>query len=242
MISEQKTITIFLLMAGRGERFRQSGFEGPKAMILWNERPLFRWSLESVSRIPNVSLYLVTCAEDEIKASELLRWAPEANIVELSSRTRGPAETALRALQQAEQTEKKAGPVIFCDCDLISRSAAWESFIQNWHDQSAATVHCFTAQETKHSFAKINTDGDVTEIAEKIRISDQAVAGVYAFANAEIFKAAVQNLDFSGSEKYISHVYQELLRQNKKIKSFAVDEMRLLGTPPDLSSAERFNP
>lgn len=130
MISEQKTITIFLLMAGRGERFRQSGFEGPKAMILWNERPLFRWSLESVSRIPNVSLYLVTCAEDEIKASELLRWAPEANIVELSSRTRGPAETALRALQQAEQTEKKAGPVIFCDCDLISRSAAWRALFR----------------------------------------------------------------------------------------------------------------
>lgn len=137
--------------------------------------------------------------------------------------------------------KKVTGPVIFCDCDLIIRCAAWERFVETWDSRFAATTLYFNAHETKHSFVKINHDGHVTEIAEKIKISDHAVAGVYAFAGAEEYISASQNLDFSESEKYISHVYAQLLGQNKKIKSFEIDKIWLLGTPPDLAAAERFD-
>lgn len=221
-------------MAGKGERFRQQFDSVPKPLILWNGRALFSWALESVKNIKNKKVYLVTCAEDGLR--ELTTHAPEAEVISLSSRTNGPAESALLALEQVNAE----GPVIFCDCDLICNSNSWDQFIQSSWGDTAAVLLSFYAEELKHSFVKTDSSGLAIAIAEKEKISTQAVAGVYGFRDRDVFLQAARDLDFKEKEKYISHVYQNLIVENKKIKTFSVDELRLLGTPEDIENARAY--
>jgi dTDP-glucose pyrophosphorylase len=96
----------------------------------------------------------------------------------------------------------------------------------------------FKAIHPKWSFAKINEQGYVTEVAEKNPISDNATVGFYYWKHGfEFVKYAEQmivNNTRVNNEFYVCPVFNEAIADKKKIKAFNIDKLFGLGTPEDL--------
>jgi dTDP-glucose pyrophosphorylase len=97
----------------------------------------------------------------------------------------------------------------------------------------------FKSTHPKWSFAKINDDGYVTEVAEKNPISDIATAGIYYWKRGRDYvKYAEQmiskNIRFN-NEFYVCPVFNEAICDGKKIKTYDIEGMWGIGTPEDLN-------
>ena len=103
----------------------------------------------------------------------------------------------------------------------------------------------FEATHPKWSFAKLDEDGFVSEVAEKKPISNIATAGVYYWKRgSDYVKYAEQmiNKDIrTNNEFYVCPVYNEAIDDMKKIKVFPIDKMHGLGTPEDLGRFDDSN-
>lgn len=96
----------------------------------------------------------------------------------------------------------------------------------------------FKSTHPKFSFAKIGEDGFVKETVEKKVISDCVSTGIYYFKKgSEFVKYAEQMIEKNirvNDEFYICPIYNENIKDDKKIKIFNCEKMICLGTPEDL--------
>ena len=104
----------------------------------------------------------------------------------------------------------------------------------------------FKATHPKWSFAKVDAKGLVTEVAEKNPISNNATVGVYYWnRGSEYVKYAEQMIKKNirvGKEFYVCPVFNEAIKDKKKIKIEEVKNMWGLGTPEDLNNfLQRYN-
>ena len=96
----------------------------------------------------------------------------------------------------------------------------------------------FTATHPKWSFAKLDSDGFVTEVAEKKPISDIATTGIYYWKKGSDYvkyaEQMIENNTRVNNEFYVCPVFNEAIANGKKIKTFHFDGMWGIGTPEDL--------
>ena len=92
------------------------------------------------------------------------------------------------------------------------------------------------------SFAKTDEAGLVTEVKEKLAISNLATAGIYLFSSGKLFTDAaidmIINNDRVNNEFYTCPVYNYAIRLKKKIGVFTInqEQMHGIGTPEDLNT------
>jgi dTDP-glucose pyrophosphorylase len=96
----------------------------------------------------------------------------------------------------------------------------------------------FKATHPKWSFAKIDDNGIVTEVAEKNPISDLATVGFYYWKHGSDFvKYAEQMISNNvrvNNEFYVCPVFNQAIAGGKIIRTFDVPKMWGTGTPEDL--------
>ena len=96
----------------------------------------------------------------------------------------------------------------------------------------------FSSTHPKWSYAKVDENGLVTEVAEKNPISDKATIGYYFWKNgADFVKYAEQMINNNirvNNEFYVCPVFNEAINDGKKIITFNASKMWGLGTPEDL--------
>ena len=97
----------------------------------------------------------------------------------------------------------------------------------------------FTSTHPKWSFAKINENGFVTEVAEKNPISDIATVGVYFWKHgSDYVKYAEEMISKNirvNNEFYVCPVFNQAINDGKKIRVFNIERMWGIGTPEDLN-------
>jgi dTDP-glucose pyrophosphorylase len=97
----------------------------------------------------------------------------------------------------------------------------------------------FKATHPKWSFAKINSEGFVIEVAEKNPISDIATVGYYFWKHGSDFvKFAEEMIEKNirvNNEYYVCPVFNQAIENGKKIRTFEIPKMWGLGTPEDLN-------
>ncbi len=78
----------------------------------------------------------------------------------------------------------------------------------------------------------------VIEAAEKKIISNQATAGIYYFSNGREFIQNIRQMIDRGittnNEYYVCPVFNEYIKDKKKIRAFPVKKMWSFSTPEDL--------
>jgi hypothetical protein len=99
------------------------------------------------------------------------------------------------------------------------------------------------ANDPKWSYAKVNKQGDVLEVVEKVVVSDEATVGIYNFSKGRDFCSFAdfmveQNIRSNG-EFYVAPVYSYMANEGKKIGIYNIGEeangMYGLGVPSDLN-------
>lgn len=234
--------TIVVTMAGRGQRFRDAGYDVPKYAIEVKGRTLFRWSLISLASWWESApqLIFVARAEDDarsfIRAQCRLEGLPEPVVVELAATTDGQATTVLAA---GEHVGDPQAPLVVYNIDTHVRPGAMDSR----RVRGDGWIPCFPGRGDAWSFAAADEDGRVHDVREKVRISDDATVGLYWFSSYGLYedlyaRRYAPDAELQAGERYIAPMYSTLIEQGRPVylDRLAYDAVVPLGTPQDVEA------
>ena len=238
--SEVGKMQIIITMAGLGTRFRKAGYNCPKYMIEAKGRTLFEWSMDSlVDYNTHVSKYVfVVRAEDD--AGDFIReqcqkyGIQNIELVELDHMTDGQATTCMLAIPLCDLEES----IMVYNIDTYV-----EPYEMKYEDISGdGHIPCFHAEGEHWSFAKLDENGKVVEVREKVRISDNCTLGAYYFSSAKLYKELYEEFYADDSrmeknEKYIAPLYNFMIEKGMPVTLSIVDasKVHVLGTPEELN-------
>ena len=231
-----ETLNVLIPMAGAGSRFEKAGYTFPKPLIEVKGKPMIQVVVENLNMKANYIYVVQKSHREKYNLDALLSLiTPGCKIVETEGMTEGAACTALLAKEHINSD----APLFFANSDQF---VEWDSneFMYKMNETDAdGGIVSFTATHPKWSFAKIDEQGLVTEVAEKKPISDIATVGYYYWKNGSDFvKYAEQMIDKNvrvNNEFYVCPVFNEAIGDGKQIRTFNVDGMWGLGTPEDLN-------
>ena len=228
-------MNIIVPMAGAGSRFEKAGFTFPKPLIEVKGQPMIAKVVENLN-LQGRYIFLVQKAHyEQYDLKNLLNLiAPGCEIVQIHELTEGAACTVLKARDLINNNE----PLIISNSDQWIK---WNSFetISSFNNVDGGIL-TFKSVHPKHSFAKVDGDGFVTEVAEKNPISSDATVGIYHWKRGSDFvKYADQMIEKNirtNNEFYVCPVYNEAFKDGLKVKASLVDEMWGMGTPEELNN------
>lgn len=232
-------MTIIITMAGLGSRFRKAGYNCPKYMIEAKGKTLFDWSMDSlVGYNKNVSKYIfVVRKEDDsekfIREHMTNYGISNIEIIGIDYLTDGQATTCMLAIPHCAPDEEIM--VYNIDTYVEPNEMKYEDISGDGH------IPCFRADGDHWSFAKLDESGNVIEVREKQRISDNCTLGAYYFSSARLYKKLYEEYYADDSkmeknEKYIAPLYNYMIEQGMKVTISIVDaeKVHVLGTPEEL--------
>ena len=223
-------------MAGAGSRFEQAGYTFPKPLIEVRGKPMIQVVVENLNMDANFIYVVQKSHREKYNLDTLLKLiTPNCKIVEVDGITEGAACTTLLAKKYIDNEN----PLLFANSDQF---VEWDSneFMYKMNENNCdGGILTFKATHPKWSFAKIDENGLVTEVAEKNPISDNATVGFYYWKHgSDYVKYAEQMIDKDirvNNEFYVCPVFNEAIGDNKVIRTFEIEKMWGLGTPEDLN-------
>ena len=229
-------MNVLIPMAGAGSRFEQAGYTFPKPLIEVNGKPMIQTIVENLN-IDAKHIFIVQKSHyEKYNLKYLLNLITNNNceIVQVDGITEGAACTTLLAKKFIDNDE----PMVMANSDQFLEWDSNEFMYSMVADDVDGGIVSFEATHPKWSFAKLDKDGFVSEVAEKKPISNIATVGVYYWRKgSDYVKYAEQMIDKdirTNGEFYVCPVYNEAIGDDKKIKVFSIDKMWGLGTPEDL--------
>ena len=228
-------LNVIVTMAGQGKRFKDVGVNVPKYQIEAKGRTLFEWSVASLQNFFSAK-FIFVCLRADKAASFISDKACKLGISnfvvkELDHLTTGQATTAAEASDCIDDAET---PIIIYNIDTyVEPSCLHPKMIrgEGW-------LPAFSAEGDRWSFVKFDMDYKVSDVREKVRISDYGTIGLYYFSSFNLFMSSLECCKFSGySEKYVAPLYNELIKNPKwSVYTDLVPEtsVHVLGTPEEL--------
>ena len=229
-------LNILIPMAGEGKRVADAGYSFPKPLIEVNKKPMIQLVIENLGIKANYIFIVQKKHSDKYNLKYFLNLImPNCKVVEVDEKTEGAACTTLLAKKYINNGNQ----LLIANSDQFIKWNPMDAMYYITNKKVDGAILTFKASHPKWSFAKVNQNGYVTEVAEKKPISDNATVGIYfwskgsdyvKYANEMIKKNIRTNNEF-----YVCPVYNQAIKDNKKIINYKVSEMWGLGTPEDLS-------
>lgn len=228
---------VLIPMAGAGSRFEQAGYTFPKPLIDVNGKPMIQVIVENLN-IDAQHIFIVQKSHhDKYNLKETLNQiSPGCEIVQVDGLTEGAACTTLLAKEHIDNDE----PIVMANSDQYVDWDSNEFMYSMVGDDVDAGILTFPSAHPKWSYAKLNEDGFVSEVAEKKPISSIATVGVYYWSKgSDYVKYAERMIEKNvrvNNEFYVCPVFNEAILDNKKIKVYSIGENSMwgIGTPEDL--------
>ena len=232
---EDNKMNVLIPMAGAGSRFQQAGYTFPKPLIDVKGKPMIQVVVENLGIDANFIFVVQKEHREKYNLDTLLNLiAPNSKVVEVDGLTEGAACTALLAKEYIDNDN----PLFFANSDQF---VEWDSteFMYKMNETDAdGGIVSFRATHPKWSFAKVDENGLVTEVAEKNPISDIATVGYYYWKKGSDFvKYAEEMIEKDirvNNEFYVCPVFNQAIEDGKQIRTFDIPKMWGLGTPEDL--------
>jgi HAD superfamily hydrolase (TIGR01509 family) len=230
-----KQLNVLIPMAGAGSRFEKAGYTFPKPLIEVNKKPMIQIVIENLNIEANYIFVVQHEHRVKYNLDALLNLiVPGCKIVETQGITEGAACTALLASELIDNDT----PLFFANSDQFVNWNSNEFMYKMNESEADGGIVVFEATHPKWSFAEIDEDNFVIRVAEKNPISKNATVGFYYWKKGSDFvKYANQMISKDirvNNEFYVCPVYNEAIKDGKKIISFEANSMWGLGTPEDL--------
>ena len=239
-------LNIVIPMAGRGSRFQKEGYTLPKPLIPVLGKPMIQVVINNLR--PKVAhRFIFICLQEHLEkyqvAEKLKAWAGAGTeIVTVDQVTEGAACTVLLAKEFINNDE----PL------MIANSDQWidtdiNDYLETMNRENAdGLIMTMWANDPKWSFVRFNEKHEIIEVVEKEVVSNEATVGIYNYKHGKDFVRAAEQMIAKNyrvnGEFYVAPVYNELIREGKKIIIYNIgkeaDGMYGLGTPSDLKLFE----
>jgi HAD superfamily hydrolase (TIGR01509 family) len=229
-------LNVVIPMAGAGSRFQAAGYTFPKPLIEVKGKPMIQLVVENL----NIQANYIFLVQQEHYTTYNLKYllnliAPGCKIVIVDGLTRGSACTTLLAKEYIDNDN----PILMANSDQYVEWNSNECMYAFKNDNIDGGILTFKATHPKWSFAKLDENGFVSEVAEKKVISDDATVGIYYWKHgSDYVKYAEQMIAkniTTNNEYYICPVFNEAIQDGKKIRVKQIDRMWGIGTPEDLN-------
>lgn len=247
--ADVKCINIVVPMAGEGSRFVKAGYKDPKPFIPVGGKPMIRWVLDNmlpkepipvkfhlIMRAKHLNDYSLACLFDNMPLNVSFEIYPTKDLTE------GAACSVLLAKHMIDSEN----PLVIVNSDQFlewNSDAFYKSLLNPTYKGCILTFLQPDTSDTKWSYASVNNDGLVTEVAEKKWISPFATVGLYGWAKGSDFvryanQMIEKNIRTNG-EFYVCPVYNEAIAEGQKIRVSLCKGMWGLGVPEDLEKFRR---
>jgi HAD superfamily hydrolase (TIGR01509 family) len=229
-------MNILIPMAGAGSRFADVGYTFPKPLIEVNGKPMIQVVVENI----NIDAHYIYVVRKEHLEQYNLKYllnmiTPNCDVVVTDGLTEGAACTTLLAQEYFDKDE----PLLIANSDQYVEWDSSEFMYTMTAGNSDGGVLTFPNTHPKWSYAKLDEEDNITEIAEKKVISNIATVGVYYWSKgSDYVKYANQMIEKDvrvNNEFYVAPVYNEAIQDGLKFKTHDVEKMWGLGTPEDLN-------
>jgi NDP-sugar pyrophosphorylase family protein len=220
-------------MAGAGSRFQEQGYELPKPLIDVCGKPMIERVIESLSSNKVDTNFIFVAQQEHLDLGLRDYLQDKGSIITIDKMTEGAACTTLLAEELIDNDVE----LVIANCDQYLQWSFYDFITYSrLYDGCLVT---FNSTNPHHSYVRVKKSL-VTEVAEKIVISDKASAGIYYFKKgSEYVKSTNQMIKKdirTNNEFYICPVYNELLGDSKKVSTYECDvhNKHMLGTPEEL--------
>ena len=228
-------LRIVIPMAGEGKSFQTAGHVFPKPLIDINGKPMIQWVVENIN-VDGKFIFIVQKKHLETYNMQYLLnlIAPGCEIISVEDPGGGAATSVLHAKHLFDDDS----PIAIINSDQLISWNSNEFFYAMAADECDGGIVTFESTHPQWSFVRTGDDGFAMEVAEKKPISNLATAGVYYFKKGNDFiKYTEQMIDSdirTLNEFYVCPVYNEYIRDGKKIRTFPVKKMWSFSTPKDV--------
>ena len=230
-----KKLNILIPMAGAGDRFAKAGYTFPKPLIEINGMPMIEYVVRNLNIDANWIFIVQKKHYDKYSLKTLLNNISENCKIVISDKlTEGAACTSLLAKDLINNNQS----LLIANSDQIIEwsSDRYMYFFQN--SKADGGILTFDSSHPKWSYVKLNNLNMVEEVAEKNPISRNATCGIYFWKKGSDYvkyaERMINNNSRINNEFYICPVYNEAIKDKKKIIIKKVEKMQGIGTPEDL--------
>lgn len=249
MVSKSKEYFFVFCLAGHGTRFKEAGYETPKYLLNYpnNRSTIIEEIISSFGFTQDVRIKLICNKRDlsykEVMDKSLSKTKRNYELLYIDD-TRGQAETAFIAAKHIKLNEPKlyqTSPIIFFNGDTILKSRDLEALISLMDEGSKGIIDCFNSKKESYSYVAVDNMNFVTDIREKVVISNKATSGLYFFSSPSLYSKQYDEIleEDTLSEIYISDIYRNMIKNKIKLKAYIDNNQAntiILGTPDDYRS------
>jgi HAD superfamily hydrolase (TIGR01509 family) len=234
---KSKTMNVLIPMAGAGSRFAEAGYTFPKPLIEVGNKPMIQVVTENLN-IDAHHIFIVQKEHYEKFNLEIVLHLikPECTIVQVDGVTEGAACTTLLA-KEFINTDT---PLVIANSDQFVEWNSNEVLYAFSTESVDGGILCFQSTHPKWSYAKLDNDGWVDQVAEKSPISSNATVGIYYYARGSDYVDCAEQMiekDIrTNNEFYVCPVYNELIERGGKVRIKNIERMWGVGTPEDLQN------
>lgn len=231
-------INILIPMAGAGFRFTSAGYKKYKPFIEVNEDTMVREVIRNLNCPEYRFIFIINTdqiSEDEFESHLRGENNLAYKIITVDKITEGPACSALAAKEYINNEDS----LIIINCDQI----IWDfnpSYIDSFVRVTEADgfLGCFLSSSKKNSYIKVDPNGEVLEVKEKIVISNLATNGLHYWKHGRYFVESAEEMvshnDRYNGEFYVAPTYNYLIKRGKKILPYFFNLHFPIGIPEDL--------
>ena len=233
-------MNIIIPLGGKGERFIKENYKKPKALIDIFDKTMIEYVLDNINYLETDNIYIIYNKKlDEYDFHHFIKSKyPCIQTISIND-TKGAVETLYIGFQQILNTNNYHKKTVILDCDTFYT----EDIITKFREQSH-NVCFFTKNDEEYpiySYIELDGENKIIDIKEKIKISDNANTGCYAFIDIHELNSYCEyiltnHITFN-NEPYTSCVISEMLKNNIIFKGIEVDKDHYfsLGTPEALN-------
>ena len=234
-------MNIIIPIGGIGERFKKQGYTSQKPLIKIFEKFMIEYVLDNINININDKIFIIYRAElnNYNFVNIINNKYKNINLIELNKNTNGAAETINIGLNYVISNNiDYNNKCLLLDCDTFYLSDILQSIRINPEKNS---IFYFNDNNTHKnppfSYIKLDNENNVIDIAEKIKISNNANTGAYYFNNINDLRKFTKHIideDIRhNNEYYISCVIKQMILNNHNFIGIEVlkDKIISLGTP-----------
>jgi capsule biosynthesis phosphatase len=229
-------MNIIIPIGGLGQRFKDEGYLMPKPLISVLGKTMIYRVIDNLNLNDEDTIYIVYNNQlKEFNFENLVKfYFPKKNIkfISLDHVTKGAAETILYGLNEmpVKELEKE---FLILDCDTFYEEDILEQYRKS--DNKNLIFYFKDGQQNPiFSYIRLDHRNNITEIAEKSKISNFANTGAYGFHTGRTLKQYIEQLPSSTTELYTSCIYNEMMKDNLVIQGKRIYKFSCVGTPLQL--------
>lgn len=230
-------MNIIIPIGGKGERFSKQGYLQPKPLIQILNKRMIEYVIDNLTFTNEDKIFIIY--NRNLNSHGFLEFIrsryPFINLIDIFD-TKGASETLFIGLDYILKNFHHCKKCMILDCDTFYTENIIDAFRNSPHNMVFFTKN--TDTNPIYSYISFDENSSVIkDIQEKVKISDNANTGAYAFNDINVLheycKHVLDNNITFNNEPYTSCVISEMLKKGHKFTGYKLNTDRVfsLGTP-----------